>query len=321
MDYGSKYTDKQILACEKELRKVYGQAQREIQANMDAFNARYLELDKKYRGMVKNGSMTQSDYKEWQKNKVFKGELWQAKKNQVADTLTKSNQKAAQIVNARRAGVFTANANFVCYTIERKAGASLGFGLYNAPAVGRILRNSPRLIKYEQIRKGKDLMWNRKLINNAVLQGIIQGKPLPEIAKHLAKRTASINMRHMTTVARTAMTSAQNGGRQYAMEQAEEMGIELQKQWLATLDEHTRLTHQELDGQVVDVDAPFEVDGEEIMFPADPDAEPHLTYNCRCTMITVIKGFPRELKRRDNTGDKNVVGNMSYKQWEKWKHG
>ena len=79
------------------------------------------------------------------------------------------------------------------------------------------------------------------------------------------------------------------------MKQLEDDGVILKKEWVAAVDSHTREAHLELNGQQVDIDEPFVVDGKEIMFPGDPDCPyPELVYNCRCTMRTVVVGFRKK---------------------------
>ena len=91
------------------------------------------------------------------------------------------------------------------------------------------------------------------------------------------------------------MTGAQNAGRQKQMEDAIEKGINISKQWIATLDDRTRDTHQKLDGQTVPVRESFHVGTKhgtaQIRYPGDPSASPELVYNCRCTMKSVFKGI------------------------------
>ena len=62
----------------------------------------------------------------------------------------------------------------------------------------------------------------------------------------------------------------------------------LQKQWLATGDNRTRLSHLNAHGDIVDVGEPFVVGGAKLMFPLDPAGPPQETINCRCRSITVI---------------------------------
>ena len=140
------------------------------------------------------------------------------------------------------------------------------------------------------------------------------------------------NENRMRTFARTAVTGAQNAGREKQMEDAQKMGIQGKKRWVATLDNRTRDTHQELDGQEVEVGKPFTVKvkgkTEEIRFPGDPNAIPCLVYNCRCTLIEVYDGIERKGTRRayedpDETGRRKsyLVPWMTYKEWKKWKEG
>ena len=123
--------------------------------------------------------------------------------------------------------------------------------------------------------------------------------------------------------ARTAITSAQNGGRMDSYKAASDMGIKVRKRWVATKDSRTRDAHQKLDGKTVDWDESFTSKLGEIRFPGDPRAKPALTYNCRCTLRTVekpgIEAEPRKMRVRDpKTGRNVVVEEMTYEQWERW---
>ena len=125
----------------------------------------------------------------------------------------------------------------------------------------------------------------------------------------------------MVRYARTAMTSAQNAGRIGVMERAKDMGINVQKKWLATLDMRTRDSHAKLDGQIRDVDEPFDSELGKIMFPGDPAAHPADVYNCRCTLVYVYPEYTQgRVTRRDNT-DSSIVGNMTYMEWLQMKNG
>jgi SPP1 gp7 family putative phage head morphogenesis protein len=184
-----------------------------------------------------------------------------------------------------------------------------------------------------KIHERKDYAWNRQKVENAITQGIIQGEGIEQITNRLTDALITTNENRMRTFARTSMTGAQNAGRQKQMEDAEDEGIILKKRWVATLDDRTRDTHAELDGQEVDVKEPFEVDGMEIMYPGDPDAEPELVYNCRCAMIEVYEGIDRKTVRRayyDENDEEYEEGkrksyeveDMTYNEWKEWKeHG
>lgn len=59
---------------------------------------------------------------------------------------------------------------------------------------------------------------------------------------------------------------------------------QINKQWVSLKDERVRITHKQLNGDVVPVGSPFFVDGVPIRFPKDPLAPPGLTINCRCVL-------------------------------------
>lgn len=59
----------------------------------------------------------------------------------------------------------------------------------------------------------------------------------------------------------------------------------LKKQWRRSGKIHSRLSHDLADGQVRDVDKPFNVGGVAMMFPHDPKAPATETINCGCTLV------------------------------------
>ena len=88
------------------------------------------------------------------------------------------------------------------------------------------------------------------------------------------------------------------------------MGIKVKKKWLAAHDNRVRDTHAELDGQEVDADEPFEVDGMQIMYPGDPSAPPEMVYNCRCTLIYVYPEYEQSLEQVQETAEAEELPTM-----------
>ncbi|HUU60004.1 MAG TPA: phage minor head protein [Phycisphaerae bacterium] len=60
------------------------------------------------------------------------------------------------------------------------------------------------------------------------------------------------------------------------------------RQWIATMDNVTRDSHAEANGQVVAMDEPFNVGGVELDGPGDPNGPPEEIINCRCDELPVI---------------------------------
>lgn len=58
-----------------------------------------------------------------------------------------------------------------------------------------------------------------------------------------------------------------------------------EKEWLAALDNHTRDSHAEANGQVVGIDEMFNVGGVEMEYPGDPSAPVEEIAQCRCAVL------------------------------------
>ena len=85
-------------------------------------------------------------------------------------------------------------------------------------------------------------------------------------------------------VARTEVISTNNMAAQNTYT---ENGVK-QHEWLATDDTRTRDDHSAADAQVQDIGTPFDVGGEQLMYPGDPAGSPAETCNCRCTLLPVV---------------------------------
>lgn len=181
----------------------------------------------------------------------------------------------------------------------------------------------PYYPKKKALNRGIDLKWGKKQVTKSVTSGLLQGKGVGKIATDLQARVTEMNRASAVRAARTAITSAQNGGRMDSYKAASDIGIKVRKRWVAIKDGRTRHAHQKLDGQTVAWDEPFTSELGKIRYPGDPRAKPANVYNCRCTMRTVeapgIEAEPRKMRVRDpKTGKNVVVEEMTYEQWERW---
>ena len=75
--------------------------------------------------------------------------------------------------------------------------------------------------------------------------------------------------------------------------------------------------HAMLDGQRVEVDKPFEVNGYKIMFPGDTSAPGYLVYNWRCRIVAAFDDMPKGKRRAEDpvTGKSEIIPDMSYQEW------
>ena len=310
-DYAARYTDRAIRTVERRLRKTYNTAAKELAEKLADFNRRFSAKDKLQRSLVKSGLLSEDDYKSWMKGQLFmKGQL-NDKIRQVSQILMTHNRQAQKIVRESQIDTFVENYNFSAFLAEK--GTGISFNIYNTESVAQLIKKKPKILPEWTINEKKDYKWCYNKVNNIIRQGIIQGESIPEITKRLATDLSAQSENKMRTFARTAMTEAQNSGRQQQMEDVADDGVEVMKEWVATLDDRTRDEHRMLDGQRVPYDQPFKVGKEEIDYPGDPKADPSLVYNCRCTMVTV---FPKYEEGRRNWREGVTVGNKSYEDWK-----
>lgn len=109
------------------------------------------------------------------------------------------------------------------------------------------------------------------------------------------------------------MTSAQNAGRIDANARANAMGIDTTLEWCATLDNRTRTSHRYLHGERRNTGETWKTEYGELRYPGDPEGDPADVYNCRCTLLTWVKGF----EPSDKVTSSPKIGNMSYEEWLK----
>lgn len=310
---------------ERRIARLYREAGEELQATIDAYFEQFKKRDEEMKaliGTVQNGKeWTEADYKQWRLNQIGRGERYQAMRDKVAHRATDANAVAVSYTNDATPGIYSLNRNYAAYTIESVAG-DVGFDLWDEQTVKRLMVEQPDLMPYyppkRALKRGIDLAYGKKQIAASVTSSILQGLSIKHMADALQKRITTMSRDSAIRTARTAVTGAQNAGRMDSYVAAEKMGIKLKKQWLATLDGRTRHAHAMLDGQTVDIDKPFKVDGYDIMFPGDTSAPGYLVYNCRCTMVADVDGVNSTGKRRAKnpiTGENEIISDMTYSEW------
>lgn len=298
---------------ERRIRAVYTEAQKDLQKKLDGYIEKFRAKDAQMRQDLAEQAITQKEYDEWRQGAIFQGKAWRARLKQVTDTLADANEESLRIVRGEQLNEFAEGMNHEQFVLAQNTGLSINFGIYDADAVRRLIREQPDLLPPKKLNRGKDSAWNQKKVTRSILQGIIQGESIDDIARRIARNTAQQNSKAMIRYARTATTGAQNAGRMETMHRAHGMGINVRKKWMATLDARTRDSHQHMDGKTVDVDDKFP---NGLMYPGDPSGPAAEVYNCRCTLVYVYPDYPTSPgERLDNITGEHVRGDMTYAEW------
>ena len=292
-------TDKKLEEMEKRLSAIYSRAEKEIGERWKEYlvesQTEIDELQKSYELAKKSG-----DAKEIKKagkklasakrERTLMDKRFTALTETTAAQLANVNKTALAYINGQLPEVYSINYNAFSKSVDGVGGYA--FALVDADTVKNLATTDKSLLPFKKLDEKKDIRWNVKKMNAEVLQGILQGEPMDKIAGRLSKVT-EMNETAAIRNARTMVTGAENKGRQDSYKRAEEDGIVMKREWIATNDSRTRHWHAELDGVEVDVDEPWVNEFGEIMFPGDPTADPANTYNCRCSMRSIVKGFKK----------------------------
>lgn len=324
-DFAHQYTDDELEALERRITEHYQRVYNELSEKARKYFAVFEKRDAEQLRLLNDGEITEFEYQQWRLAQIGRGKWFEAMRDDAAERLLKANEVAVSYINNETPKIFAVNRNHMAYGLEKEYG-NIGFTLYNEEMVKRLIADEQDFLPAPSINVPKDLWWNKKLITSEITSGILQGESISKLADRFQTVTDADRVSAIRN-ARTFITAAENAGRQDAYNKAEEMGIKgLRKQWLATLDNRTRHSHQKLDGQTVGINEKFKSElGSEMMHPGDFEGgKPGDIYNCRCTMITVEKSGivaePLERRARNpETGEWEVISDMNYEEWEKWK--
>lgn len=123
-------------------------------------------------------------------------------------------------------------------------------------------------------------------ITDAMAAGAEVGESIPEIADRIRHVFEVADEARAVTIARTEVISAYNGT---TAEFASEAGPDVVagQEWLSTVDGRTREDHAAASGQIVPVGGTFDVGGEQLAYPGDPNGSPGQVVNCRCTTTLI----------------------------------
>lgn len=320
VDAGHLETEKILRDMEKEIAKEYKQAEKEVQEKLEKYIRSFTGKNERKLKLVDEGKLSQKEYEEWLYGQMAMGDRWNNLKNVLAEDYTNASQIAKSISFGHMPEVYAVNRNYGTFQVENACGIDTSYTLYDRDSVEHLFKGgrfypSPGKKLTEKINAGKALAWNKRQIQSVMTQAILQGESIDKIAKRIAVTVGESDRKSDVRNARTMTTCVQNAGRVDSYKRAQEMGIDLMQEWLATLDGRTRHQHRILDGQRVPVGTPFKVEGDEIEYPGDPAAKGYLIYNCRCTLVPALKGF--EVNSKDlSLRNTNHMEEGTYEEWK-----
>lgn len=288
---------------ERKIHKIYSEASIKVVENLKKF---LKDFDRKDKANKKK--MTEDEYREWRKRQAATLNTMLKRQDHITQSLVEADRLAAEVINRNASLVYSEGFNYGTYQIESVGEVDTAFVLYDADTIERLIKDDPNLLPVNP-NIPKIEQWNHSHITTAITQGIIQGESIPKIAKRL-QIVVGMDERSSMRNARTATIGAENAGRMASYRRAQELGINVEKKWLATYDSRTRHSHAMIDGERVKVDGKF---SNRCRYPGDPEGPPSEIWNCRCTLIPVVND-----KDDDSWKNDIAIGNdeKSYAEWK-----
>lgn len=283
-DAARKATDAELRRLERELQHAYKRAYAEMYKKWYDYMSGFKDREKPYldrlaKAMESGNNVeigaAKRSYRSFISNNTLQSREYARIRDQLAAKLTDINKAAQEIINGRMANVYALNYNYLAGTLPK----AYTYGLITPQTVNNLTKRTLDLVKNKK--------WNQQRMNKEVFQGLLQGESMDKIAGRF-KNVFGMNATSAIRYARTAVTCAENQGRFDSYKEAEEQGVVMVKVWAATHDNRTRKSHEDIDGDEVDINEKF---SNGLMFPGDPSGDAAEVYNCRCAMGTRIVGF------------------------------
>ena len=239
----------------EELRKMYKEAERQIDEKIQ---------------MLMADELTQSKIYQIEYQKALKGQI-----GAILDNMNSNNYDSIQsyLKNSYEDGYIG-----TMYSLQQQ-GIPLIMPI-NQEQVVKAIQLDSKLSKplYEAL--GINTNDLKKSIRNEVSRGISNAYSYRDIARNI-NNSMGIGLNKSIRIARTEGHRVNQQSTYDAMEKAKKKGADLVKQWDATLDAKTRPSHQRVDGEIRELDETF---SNGLRFPGDPQGPAAEVINCRCVL-------------------------------------
>lgn len=296
MDKGHSYTDKQIELLEKRLKRHYKKVNEEIRKKLTEYLETNYDYYEELWRRLDEGEITDAQFEYM----ILSDNRLELVENSMTEDCVEGDSQAMAIVGAVLTGIYTYNHNFQGRKMQSELKA-----VGKAVKLYERLKRRRRMLPPPNPDKMKDRLWHRIKIRLVISDGLRHGRSIPDIADRL-NRVTNMDMGSAFRAARTACTNAENQAKLDAMfTLRDEFGVDVKKQWYATLDNRTRTWHRELHGEVRELEEPF---SNGLQYPGDPNGDPGEVWNCRCTLIDVMEGI-------DDI--REAPSGMTRSEWEK----
>ena len=173
----------------------------------------------------------------------------------------------------------------------------------------------------DEIKLSKKLYDNtadlKKRVRGEIARGLSTGASYQDMARNLKNHTDA-NYNRAVRIARTEGHRVQASATYDAQLRAKEKGADVVKQWDSTMDSSTRPDHVYLDGQIRELEDPFEIGNLKAMHPGGFGSAAQ-DVNCRCTILQRARWALTEEEYTKRNGDTGELVKLKEKDYAKFK--
>lgn len=266
MNSRQKQVQQALLVDEKEaiarLRKVYANAQASIDKKVQALLAR-----------EDANTLTV----------IYQVQHQQALRDQVSAVLDLLQADEFTTISDYLEKCYTNGYTGAMYDITGQIGAPPVILTPDPQQVVRAVRLNSKISTNLYTKLGENVTELKRKISATISRGISTGMGYGQMAT-LLSRHSSAGFSNSMRIIRTEGHRIQVQSGLDACQAAKDNGCDVVKQWDATLDGRTRPHHRQLDGQLREIDDPFEIDGKTASAPG-MFGSPAEDCNCRCALL------------------------------------
>lgn len=244
-------------------------------------------LEKAYRAALKDISAQIKQYQgdDLTQSQIYQKQYQEALYAQVEAILDNMNASQYGTIQGYLSGCYQDSYAGVMYDLKEQ-GIPVTVPIQQDQVVKAVTTDS-KLSKPMYEAMGKYLKPLKKRVAQELSRGFASGLHYYDIARNL-EGVVHIGLYNAQRIARTEGHRIQCAAALDAQRAAKESGADVVKQWDATMDGRTRKDHRKLDGQIREIDEPFEVNGHKAMAPGQ-FGRPEEDIHCRCAILQRAK--------------------------------
>lgn len=258
----------------KHLKAIYNKAAEDIAKNISI-------TDGKMEVLLQNWDDLSDDDKSVYQSKIYQRNFQKQLQKQVNDVLKDLNSGQYKSIDEYLKKCYETGFIGAMYDI---AGQGIPIiAPIDQKKVIKAMKTNSKISKGLYTKLGEDTDHLKKRITNNISRGIATADSYKNIARNIAN-DSNVGFNNAMRIARTEGHRIHSNSAFDAQLEAKAAGADVVKQWDSTMDGKTRTHHRLLDGQIREVEEPFEMGGMKPMYPSD-FGRPEEDINCRCALL------------------------------------